>query len=31
MAQDEMILMRENTFLEPLEGVGLENGDFFGP
>ncbi len=26
-----MILMRENTFREPLEGVGPENRDFLGP
>ncbi len=26
-----MILMRPNTLLGPLEGVGLENLDFFGP
>ncbi len=25
-----MILMRENPFREPLEGVGPENRDFFG-
>ncbi len=26
-----MILMRENPFRGPLEGVGPENRDFFGP
>jgi hypothetical protein len=26
-----MILMRENPFRGPLEGVGPENLDFFGP
>ncbi len=26
-----MILMRENPLLGPLEGVGPENLDFFGP
>ncbi len=31
MARDVMILMRENPFRGPLEGVGPENRDFFGP
>ncbi len=31
MARGVMILMRENPFREPLEGVGPENRDFFGP
>ncbi len=30
MARDVMILMVTNPFREPLEGVGPENGDFFG-
>jgi len=31
MARDVMILMRENSFRGPLEGVGPENPDFVGP
>ncbi len=31
MARDVMILMGENPFLGPLEGVGPENRDFLGP
>jgi hypothetical protein len=31
MARDVMILMRENPYRGPLEGVGPENQDFFGP
>jgi hypothetical protein len=31
MVRDIMILMRENPFRGPLEGVGHENRDFFGP
>ncbi len=30
MARDVMILMRENPFRGPMEGVGPENQDFFG-
>ncbi len=30
MARDVIILMRANLFRGPLEGVGLENRDFFG-
>jgi hypothetical protein len=29
MVRDVMILMRENPFRGPLEGVGPENQDFF--
>ncbi len=31
MARDVMILLGLNPFLGPLEGVGPENLDFFGP
>ncbi len=31
MAQDAIILIRENLFRGPLEGLGPENWDFFGP
>jgi hypothetical protein len=31
MERDVMILMGENPFRGPLEGVGPENRDFFGP
>ncbi len=31
MVQDAMVLMRENTCGGQLEGVGIENLDFFGP
>jgi hypothetical protein len=31
MAQDITFLMQENPFREPLEGVGHESQDFFGP
>jgi hypothetical protein len=31
MAWDIMILVRENPFRGPLEGVGPENRDFWGP
>jgi hypothetical protein len=31
MARDVMILMGENPFRGPLEGVGPEKRDFFGP
>jgi hypothetical protein len=31
IARDIMILMRENPFRMPLEGVGPESRDFFGP
>jgi hypothetical protein len=31
MARDGMILMGENSFRGPLEGVGPENRDFFWP
>jgi hypothetical protein len=31
MARDVLILMRANPFRGPLEGVGPENIDFFGP
>ncbi len=31
MVRDIMILMRANTLQGPLEGVGSENQDFFGP
>jgi hypothetical protein len=31
MARDVMILIGENPFRGPLEGVGLENRDFLGP
>jgi hypothetical protein len=30
VARDVMILMRENPFRGPLEGVGPENRDFLG-
>ncbi len=31
MARDLMIFMGENPLREPLEGVGPENREFFGP
>jgi hypothetical protein len=31
MARDVIISMGENPFRGPLEGVGPENRDFFGP
>jgi hypothetical protein len=31
MGRDVMILMQANPFQGPLEGVGPENRDFFGP